>query len=215
LHVFTRPADNKLRLPGLLTGIQQAYLLADSSQNLSATRESGTTIISLPDRALDASDTVVVAKLTGAPKVSPPVLTQGTDSPFELDYAPAITTGKAVKRFNREGKFHIAKWSGPQDSIAWRLLVSQTGEYHVRIKYSARRESQGAKFVVTIGDETVSGEVVPTGEGYSYRTFDLGTVKLTKAGSYTLQIKPGAEYSHNLMFFQSLELEPSGPLMVE
>jgi hypothetical protein len=56
---------------------------------------------------------------------------------------------------------------------------------------------------------------VSTGEGYQYRTFDLGIVRLPKAGAYTVQIKPAAGLGHNLMFFQLLELAPAGPLMVD
>jgi hypothetical protein len=147
--------------------------------------------------------------------VDPPVITQDTESPFELDSQLAVTSGKAVKRLNRDGKFHIAKWMGPDDVITWHLLVSQAGQYQVRIRYSARKESSGAKYAVTVGGQTLTGAVVETGEGYQYETFDLGAVKLAKAGSYIVQIKPAAESGHNLMFFQKLDLVPEGPLMVE
>jgi hypothetical protein len=171
--------------------------------------------VTLPAKPLDEYDTVIVLQLDGAPRVDPPVVTQGSDSPFELDYQRAVTSGKAVKRFNRDGKFHIAKWTGPNDAITWHLLVSQAGQYQVRIRYSARKESSAAKYAVTVGGQTLTGAVVETGEGYQYQTFDLGAVKLAKAGSYIVQIKPAAESGHNLMFFQELDLVPEGPLMVE
>jgi hypothetical protein len=94
-------------------------------------------------------------------------------------------------------------------------LVSQTGDYNVRIRYSARQDSQNARYSVKIGDQTISGAIRPTGEAYQYQTFPLGTIKFPKAGEYTVQIKPSAEYEHNLMFFQSLELAPVGLRMVD
>jgi alpha-L-fucosidase len=215
LHVFSWPADGSLRVPGLQNIVHSAYALADPSRKLAVTRVNGTDTVALPSRRLDEDDTVIVLELDGPPIVDPPTITQGSDSPFELDYLQAVTAGKAVKRFNRDGKFHIAKWAGPEDSVTWHLLLSQTGDYRVRIRYSARKESKDSKYLVTIGQQTVAATVVSTGEGYQYRTFELGTVRLPKAGAYTVQIKPAAGLGHNLMFFQLLELAPAGPLMVD
>jgi alpha-L-fucosidase len=215
LHVFSWPGDGVLRMPGLKNELRSAYALADPSRKLTLQRIDGNVAITLPDKPLDELDTVIVLQLDGPPRVDPPVITQDTESPFELDSQLAVTSGRAVKRFNRDGKFHIAKWTGPEDTITWRLLVSQAGEYQVRIRYSARKESDGAKYAVTVGGQTLTGAVVETGEGYQYKTFDLGAVKLAKAGSYVVQIKPAVESGHNLMFFQQLDLVPEGPLMVE
>ena len=211
LHVFTWPGDGVLRLPGLKNNLREAYALADPSGKLALHSADENAAITLPAKPFDEHDTVIVLRLEGTPRVEPPVVTQGSDSPFELDYQRGVTTGKAVKRFNRDGKFHIAKWTGPGDTITWNLLVSQAGKYQVRIRYSAREESSGARFVITVGGQTLTGTVVATGEGYQYRTFDLGAVKLTNAGSYTVEIKPIAESDRNLMFFQKLDLIPEGP----
>ena len=215
LHVFSWPGDGVLRVPGLKNELRSAYALAAPSRKLTLGRANENVAVTLPAKPLDEYDTVIVLQLDGAPRVDPPVVTQGSDSPFELDYQRAVTSGKAVKRFNRDGKFHIAKWTGPNDAITWHLLVSQAGQYQVRIRYSARKESSAAKYAVTVGGQTLTGAVVETGEGYQYQTFDLGAVKLAKAGSYIVQIKPAAESGHNLMFFQELDLVPEGPLMVE
>lgn len=215
LHVFSWPGDGVLRMPGLKNQLRSAYALADPSHKLTLQRMDGNVAITLPAKPLDELDTVIVLQLDGPPRVDPPVITQDTESPFELDSQLAVTSGKAVKRFNRDGKFHIAKWTGSDDAITWHLLVSQAGEYQVRIRYSARKESTGAKYSVTVGGQTLTGAVVETGEGYQYKTFDLGAVKLAKAGAYIVQIKPAAESGHNLMFFQRLDLVPEGPLMVE
>jgi alpha-L-fucosidase len=215
LHVFSWPADGKLRVPGLKNVVLEAYALAAPERKLEVIRENGTDFITLPGRRTDENDTVFVLRLDGPPVVDPPTVTQGSDVPFELDYLPAVTAGKAVKRFNRDGKFHIAKWTGPADYVRWHLLISQAGEYRVRIRYAAPLQSRGNQFLITIAGQTLHGSVVTTGEGYQYRTFDMGTLRIREAGPQILEIKPAAEYGHNLMFFQSLELAPVGPLMVE
>jgi alpha-L-fucosidase len=215
LHVFSWPGDGSLPVPGLKNEVVAAYALTAPSRKLGVSSVSGTSLIALPAKPLDDLDSVIVLQLAGPPQVEPPTITQGSDAPFELDYISAVTTGKATKRFNREGKFHIAKWTNAQDSISWHLLVSQVGEYHVSIRYSARQESKDAKFVIDAAGRSVSGTVMPTGEGYQYKTFDLGEIQFSTAGRYTVQIKPSADYGHNLMYFQLLELVPAGPRMVE
>jgi hypothetical protein len=212
LHVFTWPGDSVLRISGFGTEVTGAYLLAEPSTKLTVAREHGGLAVSLPARSPDDIDTVVVLDLGGRLHVDPPIVTQGSDAPFELDYLKAVTAGRAVKRFNRAGKFHISKWTGPQDTVTWHLLVSQTGRYKVTIRYSARKAWENRKYVVAIGSQSLTGVVGATGEGYQYKTFDLGTVEIPRAGEYTLTIRPAADSDRYLMYFQSLLLEPVGVL---
>jgi alpha-L-fucosidase len=213
LHVFSWPGDAVLRITGLNTEVAGAYLLTEPSRKLTVEREHGAIGVSLPARSPDEIDTVVVMELSGPPKVDPPVMTQGSDSAFELDYLAAVTSGRAVKRFNRAGKFHISKWTGPQDSVTWHLLVSQTGRYKVTIRYAAQSAWANRKYVVTLGSQALTGVVAATGEGYRYKTFDLGYLEISKAGPYTVSIRPAANADRYLMYFQSLQLEPEGVLL--
>jgi alpha-L-fucosidase len=208
LHVFSWPADGTLRVSGLVNDVRAAYRLGDPSRKLVATRADGVTSISLGTGPHDEDDTVVVMEIAGALRADPPVLTQGSDSSFELDYMTAITAGKAAKRFNRDGSFHISKWTTPNDSATWHLLVSQTGDYKVSIRYAARSEWAGGKYVISVGPRNITGTVERTGDWYQYRTFDLGRLKISKVGDYTVSVRPAAATAHNLMYFQSLTLEP-------
>ncbi len=214
-HVFSWPADGKLPISGLRNAVVAAYPLTQSSLKLKVTRVDGTNVLETPPNPLDSVDTVLVLDLDGPPKVDPLVVVQGTETPFDLDYMQAVTGGNAMKRFNREGKFHIARWTAPGDFVQWHLLVSQSGDYQVRIRYSADKESAGAQYTVRAGDQKITASVAATGEAFQYKTFDLGTIHLFKAGPYIVKVEPLARTQHDLMFFQSLELIPAGPLMVE
>ena len=208
LHVFNWPADAVLRMSGLNNQVVTAYPLLDPSRKLPVGRENGAITVALPTRSLDENDTVVVMEISGQPKVDPPIITQNSDSPFELNYLEAVTAGKAVKRFNREGGFHISKWTGPADSVTWHLLVSATGSYKVSIRYAAQKEWAGSEYRVVVGPQSFTATVEPTGDWFQYKKFDLGTVTIPKAGEYTVSIRPAGTSDHNLMFFQSLLLEP-------
>ena len=216
LHVFTWPADGVLRVAGVNNEARAAYPLLDPSRKLKLGRESGVITIAAPSGGHDESDTVVVMEISGKLDVSAPVVTQGSDVPIELDYMQARTSGNAAKRFNRDGKFHISKWTGPKDSVTWRVQVSQAGPYRVRIRYAARPAWAGAQYSVTVGGQRISSKVQATGEWYSYKSFEVGTVNMAKAGQYDVTIRPAADSDHYLMYFQSLALEPTGvPMMVE
>jgi alpha-L-fucosidase len=209
LHVFSWPADALLRISGLNNQVIGAYPLREPSRKLQVGRDHGTVTVTLPPKVLDEYDSVMVMEISGPPSVTRPLMTQGSDSPFELDYLKAVTSGKAEKRFNRVGGFHISKWTGPEDSVSWRLLLSQTGVYKVRVQYAAREGWEGSKYVVTIGSQSLTAAVEATGDWYEYRTFDLGSVNLSKAGEYAVSVRPATASDHNLMYFKSLELKPA------
>jgi alpha-L-fucosidase len=214
LHALSRPADGVLRFSGLKTAVSSAYLLALPEKKLPVSREDDVVSVNVGLKGWDEFDTVVVLELAGLPRVDPPVVTQGSDIPFVLDYKNALTRGRAVKRFNRDGGFHISKWSGPQDACEWQLLVSQPGRYRVLISYAAPPESEKRPFAVHVGERVLRGEVHGTGDGYRYRESELGIVELTKAGPLLVQVHPAAAGT-NLMYFQRLVLRQVGGVAVE
>jgi len=209
LHVFSWPADNVLRVSQLGNNeVKGAHLLVRPVEKLSISHNQGVVLISLPAQIPDVNDTVVVLEMAAPLKVDPPLVTQGSDDPFHLDYMNGVTAGKALKRFNRKGNFFISKWTSPEDSITWHLLVSQTGSYKVQITYAARAEMQGGKYSLTIGPHSLSGVVERTGEDFDYKTVDLGTLTLPQAGPITVRIQPAGSNDHDLMQFESLDLSP-------
>jgi len=67
LHIFNWPTNGKLEVPGLRNKVKKAYFLADKKRTkLLVTREDeDRVIITLPLKALDIIDTVVVLKIKG------------------------------------------------------------------------------------------------------------------------------------------------------
>jgi alpha-L-fucosidase len=208
LHVISWPSDSVLRVPALQNEARSAYVLADPSIKLKVSRDHGFTLIALPARQTDEADSVIALQLNGPPQVQRQMITQGSDASFDLDYLKAETRGKAVKRFNRDGKFHISKWTGPDDTVTWHLVISQTGKYRIRIRYAAPPDWAGGKYEIKVAGDAVAGTVQATGEGYQYRTFDLGSLNLRRAGECDVTIRPSTNLAHYLMYFESLTLEP-------
>lgn len=208
LHVLEWPKDGRLRLPGLQTPVKKAFLLADPNTVLQVDKDGS---ISLSSSPLDDADTVIAVDLAAAPKVDPPVVTL-QDGVLRMDYMKANTAGRAVKRYNRRGAFHISKWTGPADTATWYVRVPKAGTYSVRVRYAARPEWVGGTYSIAIADKSVSGSVEATGDWYEYRDFDLGKIDIPAAGRRIVTIRPAAELGHYLMYFEALELSPVSSL---
>jgi hypothetical protein len=88
------------------------------------------------------------------------------------------------------------------------LLVSITGSYKVSIRYAAQEEWAGSKYQVAVGPQSLTSGVEPTGNWFQYKKFELGTVNIPKAGEYTVKMSPVGTYDHDLMYFQSVILDP-------
>ena len=229
LHVFEWPSDGEVALEGLQNEVLRAYPLIDPDTEYSVERGDAGWTIHTPSEPLDAIDSVIVLEIEGAPRVDPTVITQADEGSILLDYYAAVTSGRATKRFNRKGLFHISKWREPQDEVAWHVDVSKPGEYDVTIEYAANPEWAGQSFVFAAPNGELPADVVSTagsqrrepdaeeemgdcsddciGSEYDYQMFRLGSVELT-AGEQVLRIRPSAAAPDNLMHLRAVKLEP-------
>lgn len=205
LHVFDWPKDRDLVVPGLRNEIRAAYPLLRPEQRIRVRRRGEDWIIGLPSEPISSADTVVVVELDGRPSVRPPVVSEGAGGVIELTSESAVTSGKAAKRFNRTGGFHIAKWKSPEDSVSWFLDVKTAGRWVLEIDYAAQSGWVGRGYVVRVDGKAVAAVVEPTGGWYEYRRFTLGAVDLA-CGRHSLTIQPETSGGASLMYLKSLRL---------
>jgi len=211
LHVFDWPADRRIRLCGLHTAARSATLLTDSAKRLPIRQQDGCLEITVPDEPSDPVNTVIAVNLKGTPHVDPPIVSQASDGTIALDYIRAITSGRTVKRFNRKGKFHISKWTTPEDTIIWHVDVVTPGRFDVKITYAANAQWSGQPYVLQIGQTKLEAEVQPTGKSYEYKTISLGTLRISQPGRHKLLMRPAKKLNNDLMYFRALELVPAEP----
>jgi alpha-L-fucosidase len=73
LHVFNWPTDGKLTVPGIFNQAKQSYLLSDPQKtSLAVTRQEDALVISVPGKAPDPYNSVVVLDVVGKADVSHP-----------------------------------------------------------------------------------------------------------------------------------------------
>jgi alpha-L-fucosidase len=209
LHVFDWPRDGVLELRGLRNEVRSVSPLGEPSEEWGFGRKGNTLTVEVPAESLDPIDSVLVLQIEGAPEVDPIPAAPNDDGSFRLDYLTAVTSGEAVKRFNRKGGFHISKWKRPGDEVTWHLDVPRPARYEMTLSYAANADWDGQGYVVRAAGREFPGEVETTGGWYEYRTFPLGTVEFADAGLQTVTMAPGDTVPVDLMYFQAIELEPS------
>lgn len=208
LHVFDWPRNGLLQLKGLRNRVIGVAALANREQALSFKQEAGLVEIQVPANPLDPVDSVLVMRIEGTAEIDPAVVTQREDGGYALDFLSAVTRGSAVKRFNREGEWHISKWTEPGDGITWHIDVARPGEFEVKITYAANQGWAGQDYIIEAGGTQLDAKVERTGDWYEYQTFSPGTITLTQAGEHTVRIVPKSSVPENLMYFKEMELVP-------
>jgi alpha-L-fucosidase len=207
LHVFKRPADGTLKLPGLSSEVKKVSLLTDPGKILESSRQGSSVWIDLPPVPADAVNTVVAVELDGPPVVDPPVITEKAGAPVTLDYLNAVTSGNAVKRFNRRGQFHISKWTGPADKASWRVNFLEPGRYRVRLVCAGAPGRPTGTFVLSAGDQKVEVESPKASDWYKYVTLDSGVLEITAAGEQELMLRPARELGQDVLKLRAIRLE--------
>ena len=209
LHVFEWPKNRLLQLKGLRNKVIKVATLSDPEQALSFKQEAGLVEIKVPAKPLDAINSVLVMEIEGTAEVDPVLVTQREDGGYALDFLSAATQGAAVKRFNREGEWHISKWTEPSDGITWHIDVASPGEFEVRITYAANEGWVGQGYAIEADGTQLEAKVERTGDWYEYQTFSPGTLALAEAGEQTVRIVPKSSVPENLMYFKEMELVPA------
>ena len=208
LHVFHWPEDGKLRLDGLYNEVKTARLLIEPAKKLPFRQDGKAVTLTLPAKPADPVATVVVIHLEGTPRVDPPVTQQANDGKISLDYIRAVTKGKAIKRFNRNGQFHISKWTSPGDTISWEVDIDRPGSFEVSITYAANAVWEGQPYVIEVNGQQIKATVSPTGDCYQYKTFSLGLMSVFECGRHRVVIRPAKRLKHDLMCLKAIELCP-------
>ncbi len=209
LHITDWPQGGKLEVKGLLNSVKSAVALSDSDKEIAVSGENGYPLLEISKVKKDKYVTVLKLELDGQPRVTPPFVQQSEDASILLNYESAITSGKAVKRFNRKGGYHISGWKNSDDSITWNLKADKPGLFRLRLTCSVLPDWAGQRYRIEVGDESLEATTEATGGWYDYGKFDLGTINLNASDGQSLVIRPMDQVRENLMYFKEIILFPA------
>jgi len=206
LHVFNWPADGKLVVPGLTNKARGAYLLAEPKKALKTLRVGENIEVSLPAKAPDPIDTVVVLQIEGEPDVGEATTTQAGDRSIVLHARDATLQGANIRYEQGDGKDNIGFWTDPQDYVTWALRVQTAGEFRVELTYACTNPG-GSRYAVEVAGQKLEGQVKPTGSWTDFKTEKIGSVKLSK-DRHTLSVRAKNLVGEGVMNLRSVRLTP-------
>ena len=208
LHVFEWPRDGKLLVP-LTSKVNKAYLLSDRGKPLEVASTGEGAQVSVPAAAPDPVASVVVLETGGTPQViESAALKQSDDGTLALHAEDADINGSRAKLENRGGEPNIGFWSSARDSVSWQARITHPGTFDVEITYACQPPA-GSKYVVTVGDQKLTGTVKATHSWDDFTTEKVGEVQIDHAGPLVVTVKPsGKLQGAGLMNLRSLTLKP-------
>jgi alpha-L-fucosidase len=204
LIVFDRPADGRITL-SLDNTPRSIKLLGKSSQQPSAKREGESVVITLPEVLPDARASVVRLELDG-PARPLGALVDGrvrtANGKILLEAETAELSGKLAVETKSEGKSNIGSWTDAQDTIVWRLRA-QPGTYKVTAEVAAK--DAGNRLILDFGKgQKLEVEVPSTGDWSSFRSLEIGSLKLD--GDTDLTLRAGPKQGEGVANLRNLQL---------
>jgi hypothetical protein len=100
-------------------------------------------------------------------------------------------------------------WNDPAEKVHADFHLHRPGTFEVSATYSSNRDAAGSRFVISIGDQRLSGVTKATGDVGKYKTVSLGRITLPRKDRYTLWITPATEGPWKGMGPQSVTLRPA------
>ncbi|HXF11196.1 MAG TPA: alpha-L-fucosidase [Desulfuromonadaceae bacterium] len=222
LHIFRRPKDGVVCVPGFDATFQRAVVLP-TKETLKATQADGGLQISLPEMLADERDTVVACDfdgtLSGGWTNLPSVVSRQFDS-FSIDAAKGRVAGNAIIKSATSSQY-FGNWKHdacaqamqtPDDRIEYSVRFLEPGDYRIALDYFCPRTSAGREGVVEIAGQSLLFETLATGTYDTHQPLiffhhSAGIVHVTTAGVLPLSVHPRAA-GVELFWLRRLVVEP-------
>jgi alpha-L-fucosidase len=205
LNVFFWPADGELVVP-MRHGAQRAYLLgaADTALKLEAAPDG--LHVTLPLAAPDPISSVVVLEGVGSvDPLPPPPIAPEKDGTILLGADAAELVGKGL-RVEGNTQLSLANWRTTGDVARWEVQIERAGAYEVTAQYATSAEQVGSEFLLSVGDQTLTGPVAAGAKDNAVVV--LGTVRVDKTGPTQISLKPAKIGHEEFMRLRALTLKP-------
>lgn len=196
LHVFDRPADGELLIPGLKNDIQEVYLLVDQNRRgLPFNRLDEGIVVHIPQQMPDPLDTVIALHIKGRLEIEPFRIHPQNDGSYVLHGRDADLHGTTIRYDAQHGHESIGYWTESTDWVSWPLEVNGPGTYEVEVCYGCEAGHGGGTYRLEIGGQKLVAEARVTGGWFNRIAESIGTIAVDRAGIQPLEIrlvsKPG------------------------
>jgi len=133
---------------------------------------------------------------------------QAKDGTITLPSRTALVSGVMLRFEPLPHKNTLGFWVNKDDYATFDFTVETPGTFTVEVLQGCGNKSGGAEVELTTGDEKVTFTVKETGGFQAFEAREIGTLKLDKAGRYTLTVKAKTKPGVAVMDLRQIVLKP-------
>jgi arylsulfatase A-like enzyme len=178
----------------------------DISENRNLSAEKPEIVREFADR-LDAWRKEVGAKMT-VPNPDYKPNPQAKDGSITMHASAALVKGVQLRFEPLPNKNTLGFWTNKDDYATFDFTVEKPGTFTVEVLQGCGAKSGGAEVEIAVGEEKLVFTVKDTGGFQNFEAREVGTLKLEKAGKYTLTVKAKTKPGVAVMDLRQIVLKP-------
>ncbi|MDB6030165.1 MAG: arylsulfatase family protein [Verrucomicrobiales bacterium] len=206
-----KPGKNRNRLIGL----ELFNLEADPGETTDVSDRNSDVMEQLEKLAeacrLDLGDSATKTKGKGVrePARISPIVAQAQNGNVLLHSRDVSIHGINVRYEPQTNKNTIGFWTRKEDWVSWDFEILKPGTFEVEILQGCGKGSGGSEVDFAVGDQVLPITVQDTGHFQNFVPRVIGKYALTKAGQYTLSVKPRTKPGVAVMDLRQVMLKPT------
>jgi alpha-L-fucosidase len=222
LHVFTRPNDGVLFLPGFSASVKRAEFLANG-KHLKTEQHGDDLKIFLPAELPDTRDTVVAIDSAGMLQDSwrdvPEIISRQFDS-FSVDAAKGKPTGHTTVDSVTSSQY-FGNWKHDTlarnmqlatDGLEFSIRFLEPGDYRIALEYACPAIDKCREGIIEVGDESLGFQSLLTGEYNNHEPLlfmhhNIGVIHIESPGILPLDVHPKTDGTE-LFWLRRIVIDP-------
>ncbi len=209
LHVFKWPKDGKLILGGLISEVNNAYLLSDETKKeLPLQRINHYDLqMTIPDKSPDTINTVIVLNTKNKIQVDSIRLLSASMENHLMVFDSKIHGEDLSYGDGKVNREYITGWKNKDQWISWDCRVDMPIEFQLGLNFNTADKNDSGKVYIVIDDKSipVNYQPVPTGS----RRVKAGSIKLA-TGKHEIKLVAGTYTGKEFIRPLSIVLTPLG-----
>ncbi|QJW93573.1 sulfatase-like hydrolase/transferase [Frigoriglobus tundricola] len=133
---------------------------------------------------------------------------QNKDGVITMHARTALVQGSMLRFEPLPHKNTLGYWVNKDDSATFDFTVEKGGTFTVEVLQGCGKGSGGAEVELAVGDEKLTFTVKDTGGFQTFEARDVGTLKIEKAGRYTMSVKAKTKPGPAVMDLRQIVLKP-------
>lgn len=192
LHVKRIPDNRIISFPRLNNRMKSLYLEGQTQEasGLKFKPQITTWEVTLP-KALPEPSPVVIFETVEPIELAkkPHVVTQSKDNSVTLPAHHVITHGKLLRYEPQPHKNTMGYWANADDWAEWHVAITRPSEFEVEVLQGCGKGQGGSTVEIELAGSKVQFEIEDTGHFQNFKPRMIGTILVSKAGEFPLQIR--------------------------